>query len=161
MFVLAFENTIEESYVSEKVFMALQAGAIPVYRGAPNVLDFVPENSVVVVTEGMTAEDLATKLHSIAKSPELVASYVQWRQRPPSVRATQVLAQTSETLWHRVCSRYMPIRVESFLQWLYTLPLVLTDQVDVAVQRYDRLKRRLGNRWSFQPHIPGAPVVAV
>ena len=157
--MLAFENTIEASYVSEKVYMALQAGAIPVYRGAPNVLEFVPENSVVVVTEDTTAEALAATLHSIAKSPERLASYMRWRQQQPSVRMTQILAQTSETLWHRACSRFIPMRIERILQWLYDLP-VGNVTADVA-QRFEQLKRRVGSRWSFKPRVVGAPMVTV
>ena len=160
MFVLAFENTIEDSYVSEKMYLALQAGAIPVYRGAPNVLEFAPENSVVVVNEGMTAEDLAIMLHSIVNSPERLASYVRWTQQPPSVRMTRVLAQTSETLWHRMCSRAMPTRMEMFLQYLWTMPAG-TAEVERAAQRYEKLKRGLGSRWSFRPRVAGAPVVTV
>ena len=46
-FYLAFENSDETDYVSEKVFHALEAGVLPVYAGAPNVADFVPPNSVI------------------------------------------------------------------------------------------------------------------
>ncbi|XWS23370.1 hypothetical protein CRYUN_Cryun28dG0008000 [Craigia yunnanensis] len=41
-FVLAVENTITESYLTEKLFYALDSGAVPIYFGAPNVLDFAP-----------------------------------------------------------------------------------------------------------------------
>ena len=36
-FVLAIENTFTESYVTEKLFYALDSGAVPIYFGAPNV----------------------------------------------------------------------------------------------------------------------------
>ncbi|PQP96563.1 alpha-(1 4)-fucosyltransferase [Prunus yedoensis var. nudiflora] len=36
-FVLAIENTMTESYVTEKLFYALDSGAVPIYFGAPNV----------------------------------------------------------------------------------------------------------------------------
>jgi len=37
MFYAAFENTVQEDYVTEKVYNALGGYAIPVYIGAPNV----------------------------------------------------------------------------------------------------------------------------
>ena len=41
-FVVAMENTEIPDYVTEKVYDALFAGAIPIYLGAPNILDYVP-----------------------------------------------------------------------------------------------------------------------
>ena len=39
-FVLCFENSFAENYITEKLLMALLSGAIPIYRGAPNVGDY-------------------------------------------------------------------------------------------------------------------------
>ena len=41
-FYLAYENSNDADYVTEKVFDALESGVLPVYYGAPNVDDFVP-----------------------------------------------------------------------------------------------------------------------
>ncbi|KAI7745773.1 hypothetical protein M8C21_010841 [Ambrosia artemisiifolia] len=41
-FSLAFENSNEEDYVTEKFFQSLVAGSIPVVVGAPNIQDFAP-----------------------------------------------------------------------------------------------------------------------
>ena len=41
-FVFAFENTEESHYVTEKVYTGLRSGAIPIYKGAPEILDHVP-----------------------------------------------------------------------------------------------------------------------
>ena len=41
-FVLAFENSNTTDYVSEKVFNALQSGALPVYMGSETIDDFLP-----------------------------------------------------------------------------------------------------------------------
>lgn len=37
-FVFAFENTEESHYVTEKVYTGLRSGAVPIYKGAPEVL---------------------------------------------------------------------------------------------------------------------------
>ena len=49
-FHLAFENGNVEDYVTEKVYTALAAGTLPIYLGAPNIRDFVPDHSIVDVT---------------------------------------------------------------------------------------------------------------
>jgi len=41
-FTLAFENSIETDYVTEKFYQPLMSGCIPVYLGAPNIGDFAP-----------------------------------------------------------------------------------------------------------------------
>ena len=57
-FVLAIENTWTESYVTEKLFYALDAGAIPIYFGAPNVLDLVPPGSIIQGSKFKTMENI-------------------------------------------------------------------------------------------------------
>ena len=46
-FYLAFENTCETGYVTEKVYNGLDAGVIPVYLGAPDIADYVPKGSIL------------------------------------------------------------------------------------------------------------------
>ena len=42
MFSIVFENAHIETYVTDKLFRALSAGTIPVYRGAPDVHKYLP-----------------------------------------------------------------------------------------------------------------------
>jgi hypothetical protein len=46
-FSICFENTIFGGYVTEKIFDSMFAGCIPVYFGAPDIADFVPENTFI------------------------------------------------------------------------------------------------------------------
>ncbi|KEG10654.1 Alpha-(1,3)-fucosyltransferase, family GT10 [Trypanosoma grayi] len=41
-YAVAFENTKEVDYVTEKVYHALLSGTVPLYWGIPNIDDFVP-----------------------------------------------------------------------------------------------------------------------
>ena len=81
-FYLAFENSIDVDYVSEKVFHALEAGTLPVYLGASNVKDFVPHRSVVALRDHGSAEALAAYLKSLLDDPALYDSYFEWKRRP-------------------------------------------------------------------------------
>ena len=46
-FSVAFENSKSDSYVTEKIFMALEAGTIPLYYGTEKVKFMVPTRSFV------------------------------------------------------------------------------------------------------------------
>lgn len=47
-YVMAFENTVEEDYVTEKVYNALLSGAVPIYIGSPNITDYIPTPDSVI-----------------------------------------------------------------------------------------------------------------
>ena len=42
-FSLAFENARHDDYVSEKIYDVMVAGTVPIYSGAPNIKEYVPE----------------------------------------------------------------------------------------------------------------------
>ena len=46
-FNFALENTICPGYLTEKIFDPMFAGAVPVYLGAPDIIDFVPKECFV------------------------------------------------------------------------------------------------------------------
>ncbi|KAL7156101.1 hypothetical protein ABFS83_03G120300 [Erythranthe nasuta] len=79
-FVLAIENTVTESYVTEKLFYALDSGAVPIYFGAPNVWDFVPPHSIIDGTQFSSMVQLASYIKSLANDPVAYAEYHAWRR---------------------------------------------------------------------------------
>jgi len=46
-FVVAFENTVADGYITEKLVTAMLSGAIPIYYGAPNVGDFFNKKALI------------------------------------------------------------------------------------------------------------------
>lgn len=46
-FSLCFENMAMEGYVTEKIFDCLYAGTIPLYLGAPDIDQLVPETTYI------------------------------------------------------------------------------------------------------------------
>ncbi|GJM87888.1 hypothetical protein PR202_ga03887 [Eleusine coracana subsp. coracana] len=79
-FVLAIENTKTESYVTEKLFYALEAGSVPIYFGAPNVWDFVPPNSIIDASKFSSLKELASYVKTLANDPVAYAEYHAWRR---------------------------------------------------------------------------------
>lgn len=81
-FCLAFENSVAPDYVTEKMFDPLQAGTVPVYLGAPNVAEFVPENSYIDATSFGAPAELAAYLHHLMHTPHEYEAYFAWRAKP-------------------------------------------------------------------------------
>jgi len=53
-FVLSIENSHTDGYVTEKVFNVFLAGSIPIYDGAPNILDYLNNDSFIKFDEKMS-----------------------------------------------------------------------------------------------------------
>lgn len=83
-FALAFENAIVKDYVSEKVYDAILAGALPLYRGAERVDKLMPGANAVVKFSDFNddPEKLADHLRMLAQNKQAYEKYFDWR-RPP------------------------------------------------------------------------------
>lgn len=46
-FALCFENSILKGWITEKIFDCFFAGTVPVYWGAPDITDYIPENAFI------------------------------------------------------------------------------------------------------------------
>jgi len=82
-FHAAFENGNVIDYVTEKVYLALAAGTLPVYLGAPNIQDFVPEGSIIDASQ-FTFDSLAQHLKECMQNKTLYSSYFAWKNEPNS-----------------------------------------------------------------------------
>ncbi|KQJ98635.1 putative fucosyltransferase-like protein [Brachypodium distachyon] len=84
-FSLAFENSNEEDYVTEKFFQSLVTGAIPVVVGAPNIQEFSPgEGAILHIKELDDVISVARKMKHIASSPDAFNQSLRWKYDGPS-----------------------------------------------------------------------------
>ena len=81
-FYLAFENSIEQDYVTEKLYRPLSVGTVPVYQGAPNVAAFLPSPDAAIVIDAIAPRELATLLLREAADPALLDRRHAWRASP-------------------------------------------------------------------------------
>jgi hypothetical protein len=115
-FCLGLENSISPDYVTEKIYDPLFAGTVPVYRGAPNVDEFMPANSYINASAFSSPADLASYLHHLIETPQAYEAYFAWRANPlPEclARRVQRLNASAEcrlvALVHqRLCERRSP-----------------------------------------------------
>ncbi|XP_010943065.1 glycoprotein 3-alpha-L-fucosyltransferase A [Elaeis guineensis] len=84
-FSLAFENSNEEDYVTEKFFQSLVAGAVPVVIGAPNIQDFAPSpGSILHIKELNDVASVAKTMIHLATHPVAYNQSLRWKYEGPS-----------------------------------------------------------------------------
>jgi len=84
-FSLAFENSNEEDYVTEKFFQSLVAGAIPVVVGAPNIQDYAPAPNAIIHIK--TVDDIGSAAQTIKYLASNATAYnerLRWKFKGPS-----------------------------------------------------------------------------
>ncbi|GAB4853964.1 Alpha-(1,3)-fucosyltransferase 11 [Ancistrocladus abbreviatus] len=84
-FSLAFENSNEEDYVTEKFFQSLVAGTIPIVVGAPNIQDFAPcHGSLLHIKELQDVDSVAKTMKYLAENPDAYNRSIRWKFEGPS-----------------------------------------------------------------------------
>ncbi|KAF9127230.1 hypothetical protein BGW39_006019 [Mortierella sp. 14UC] len=74
-FGLAAENSNCMGYVTEKFYDVLASGAIPVYFGASDIADFVPEGSYIDVSAFKNYDDLIHHIKTVDRAP-----FYKWKE---------------------------------------------------------------------------------
>ncbi|MBA0606038.1 hypothetical protein Godav_018555 [Gossypium davidsonii] len=84
-FSLAFENSNEEDYVTEKFFQSLVAGSIPVVIGAPNIEDFAPSSdSYLHIKDLKDVRSIAEQMKYLAGNPDAYNRLLRWKHEGPT-----------------------------------------------------------------------------
>lgn len=76
-FVIAFENSSHPGYVTEKIINPMFAGAIPIYWGAPDVVNQFNEKSFINANGPGGLEKAVQRVIEIDQNPELYAQILQ------------------------------------------------------------------------------------
>ena len=89
-FYFAFENSVVDDYVSEKIFEGLFAGTVPIYKGAPRVGEFMPSTDSYIDASNLKPLELANLLKNITSDTDRYNSYFAYKSRPLSESFKQV-----------------------------------------------------------------------
>lgn len=142
-FCCAFENAVAPDYVTEKIFDPLLAGTIPIYRGAPNVGEFVPEGSYIDAADFPTPAALADHLRHLLKDEAAYAGYFAWRSRPLPPRLAAWLENLTVPVLDRILAAAETHRASRMTQprRLPELPFGLRLFVETRARRLVRAWR--------------------
>ena len=86
-FFIAFENSAATDFVTERIFNAWIAGAVPIYKGAPNIADFAPSpGSYILASDFADAAELGQYLVYLAQNESAWGEYLAFK-RPQTLLA--------------------------------------------------------------------------
>lgn len=91
--------------MSSKVFEGLFSGSVPVYRGAPQIAQFMPSPDSFVDANNLTPEELAKKLKQLSSDEEAYNSFFQYKTKPLSTEFQQIalMSYTHPNVACRLC----------------------------------------------------------
>jgi Glycosyltransferase family 10 (fucosyltransferase). len=109
-FYLAFENSNNTDYVSEKMYDGLIAGTVPVYLGAANVDEYLPgDNCIIKVSDYPTTEALADHLIALTRDHQEYEKYLTWKTKPFRESFLNLLEPGRTPVLRRLCTKISEI----------------------------------------------------
>jgi len=112
-FCFTMDNTDQKDYISEKLFQALAAGCVPVYMGAPNIDDYMPqENAIVNANKFNSPEDLGNHLKELLKDNAKYEEHLKWKNggqghEQSLERIRWLLRLSQNTMYCRLCTKVL------------------------------------------------------
>ena len=104
-FVIAFENSCAEDYVTDQFYDPILAGAVPVYLGAPNIDKFAPASGSYIDSRDFESpKELATFLTNVCQNEALYQTYFEWKENPYLPSFEQKVKAVKEHPFVRLCS---------------------------------------------------------
>jgi hypothetical protein len=76
-FVIAFENTVMNGYITEKLTNAFLAHSVPIYYGAPDVGHYFNKQSFIDCRDFENIESCAAHVQRVSKDDSLYLSYLE------------------------------------------------------------------------------------
>ena len=67
-FAICYENAVFPGYITEKIFDGMFAGCIPIYLGAPDVTNFVPQEAFIDKRNFKTYDELYSYLKGMSEA---------------------------------------------------------------------------------------------
>ena len=70
-FSICYENASSNGYITEKIFDSFFAGCVPIYLGAPNILEYIPSECFIDKRNFKTYEDLYDYISNMSEKEYL------------------------------------------------------------------------------------------
>lgn len=104
-FYLSFENAFEDwDWVSSTFFRTLDAGTVPVYLGAPNILKYAPgPRSIIRACDFDSAEQLTDYLKYLDRNHTAYMEYLQWKETGPSPEFKSMIRTHDLSVFCQLC----------------------------------------------------------
>ena len=158
-FYIAFENAFgEEDWVSSTFFRTLDAGTVPVYLGAPNILKYAPgERSIIRACDFDSMEDLADYLLYLDRNDTAYKEYLHWKEAGPNPEFRTLMEATGPSVFCSMCmvagmrdfDAYEAPRQEALLQHWNSMRKL--QKLNGQLERERNVPCKGKNRWWVVP----------
>ena len=78
-FIICFENSKTDGYITEKIFNVFLSGSIPIYDGAPNISDYINKESFIQYDENINKKMLILnneKIYNIISNKDKIKNII-------------------------------------------------------------------------------------
>lgn len=104
LFYLAFENSLCEDYMTEKLYRTLQMDVIPVVYGGADYVKLLPPKSFIDIEDFGNPQNLSSYMKYLAEHPMEYMKYFEWKGiYKPFVRLLYDVCAMCE-YFHRTCN---------------------------------------------------------
>ena len=110
-FLIAFENAVEDDYITEKIYHAYLTRSIPIFYGDKAVFDLVPANTSLIYANNYTPKQLAELIQRIANDDSLYSEYfknwdlVKMRKLHERYCSEYFICAACRKVWERLYKR--------------------------------------------------------
>jgi len=81
-FMLSMENAVCPDYVTEKFWRSLQVGVVPIYLGAPNIEEWLPNpKSAIVIENYSSPEEVANLIKRLNQDDQAYLEYLEHKTK--------------------------------------------------------------------------------
>ena len=113
--VIAYENTIAPEYISEKVFMVLRSGAIPVYRGPPEIYQHIPgRHTIINIDDYKTPEDLGRYMNKVLLDDSLYTHHTSLDKEKLRAFNREVCEEANQPIGCQMCNHVYKMKLASY-----------------------------------------------
>ena len=94
-FTVTFENSVHPDYITEKIYMALSAGSVPIYSGSPTIARYVNPEAFINVDDFPTEDEAIAHIIRVDRDPRL---YERYLNAEPILENSSLRRDTKESL---------------------------------------------------------------
>jgi GR25 family glycosyltransferase involved in LPS biosynthesis len=154
LFTLVIENSVDEGYITEKLYQALMSGSVPLYLGAPDVYKYLPSPDAIIdlrtYTQNISA--LGDYLLALSKNGTLYNRHLRWRHERFGEGFMKSISHGMRTLVCQVCdlAAVRRAKIDCALGVVASLqPFNFNGSMPVFVAHYSKLPDRAAHMHSF------------
>lgn len=91
-FMIAYENAVCEDYITEKLWRPIRLGVVPIYFGATNIRDWLPNpKSAILIEDFESPQKLADYIKKVNKDDKLYNQYLEHKLSPQPISNNALL----------------------------------------------------------------------